>query len=116
MQERVGRRLRQGGMGCSASLFEWKSGDVRRIVRWGDTIPGSYRKAATPGGNMSDGDGVELPRWMDVSGRSIRTVVQRIVDERVGNKHHAAEGGTRRRSDGRQAGGAADFLPWARIA
>jgi hypothetical protein len=58
-----------------------------------DAVFGGDREAAAPGGNLPDGDGFELSRWVDVPGRGVRTVVQRIVDVGTGEEHHAAASG-----------------------
>src|ERR1700675_2154090 len=77
-------------MGGRAALFEWKSGDVWRVVRGRDAVSCGDRQAAPFGGDLSDSDGVELSRWVDVSGRGVRAVVQRIMEHRTGDEHDAA--------------------------
>src|SRR5258708_36497464 len=94
LQVRVAGGLRPRGVGSGPSLLEWEGGNVWRVVRGRDPIPGGDRAPSAPGGNLSHGDGVELSRRLDVSGRSGRAVVQRIVDDRVGRKHPAEARGT----------------------
>src|SRR5437660_12143185 len=77
-------------MGGGASLFEWEGGDVWRIVRGGDAIPGGHCEAAALGGGLPERNGLELSRRLDLSGRSFRAMVQRIVGDRAGDEHDAA--------------------------
>src|SRR5260370_345327 len=116
VQEGVGGRVRHGGVGRGGSLVEWEGGDVRRIVRGGDAIAGGDGEAAAPGGDLPERDGVELSRRVDVSGRGVRAVVQRIVVERTGGKHDAAAGGKKLRCAGPNGSGAPAFLPRGRTA
>src|SRR5580658_8556541 len=91
-------------MGGGAALFEWQGGNVWRVVRGGDAVFGGDCKAAASGGDLPDRNGFELSRWVDVSGRSVRTVVQRIVVDGIGGEHDAAARGREQR-----AGGDEDF-------
>src|SRR6202040_28056 len=102
--------VRHGGVGGGASLFEWEGGDVWRIVRGGNAISGGAREAAAPGGDLPKRDGVELSRRLDVSGRGVRTVGQRIMDDRIGEKHDAAARGKKSLCAGRTRAAAADFI------
>src|SRR5215467_5645534 len=74
-------------MGRSASLFEWKSRDVWRVICRCDADACGASKTAPFDGDLSDGDGFELSRELDVSRRRIRTVVQPIMEFRAGGKH-----------------------------
>src|SRR6266850_6560672 len=80
-------------MGRRPALFQWKSGNVWWVVRGCDTVSCGDRQATAPRGNLPDGDGVELSRWLDVSRWCVRAVVQRIVGHRLGGEHDAAARG-----------------------
>src|SRR5579859_677362 len=67
-------------MGGSAALHEWKSRNVWRVVRRSNADACGNHAAAALNGDLPDGDCVELSRKLDVPGRSVRTVVQPIVD------------------------------------
>ena len=71
IQERIAGRVRHGGVGCGAALFERKSGNVWRVVRGRDAVFGGNCEAAPFRGDLPDGDGLELSRRVDVSGRSV---------------------------------------------
>jgi len=58
-------------------------------------IPYCDRLAASAG-HLPGGDGVELSRRLDVSGRGVRAVVRRIVDDGTGDEHNAAPRGIER--------------------
>src|ERR1700675_1925290 len=98
VQERVAGWLRHGGVGGGAAILERQGGNVRRIVRGRDAVFGGDCRAAASGGDLPDGDGVELSRWMDVSGWRVRTMVQRIVEHGIVDEHDAAAHGTERRA------------------
>jgi len=57
-------------VGGSATVLEWESGYVRRVIRGRNAIPGGARETAALGGDLSERDGVELSRRLDVSGRA----------------------------------------------
>src|SRR6266852_3318174 len=63
--------IAQDVRGRFESEGEWKSGNVWRVVRGRDAIPGGAGEAATPGGDLPERDGVELSRWLDVSRRGV---------------------------------------------
>src|SRR2546423_1220518 len=83
-------------MGSRAALLKWKGGNVWRLVRGRDAISGGDCEAAAPGRNLSERDGVELSRRLDLSGRGVRAVVQRIVVHGSGDEHDAAARGIER--------------------
>src|SRR2546430_2207005 len=87
VQARGGGWLRHDRMGRNVAVYERKSGDVRRFICRRDTNAGSADEAAASCGDLSNGDGFELSRELDVSGRRVRTVVQPIVDFRTGGKY-----------------------------
>src|SRR5882757_24164 len=87
VQVRGERRVRHDRMGRFAAVFQWKSGNVRRVICRRDTNVSSSDEAAASCGDLSNGDGFELSRELDVSGRRVRTVVQPIVDFRTGGKY-----------------------------
>ena len=112
LQERIARRLRHSGVGGRAAVFEWQSGDVRRVLCGRDAVPCGDCQTAAPGGDLSCRDGVELSRRLDLPGRRIRTVVQRVVVQRTGAGYDAAALGERNEPIRRQQGAAAGFLPF----
>src|SRR6202790_5764610 len=92
VQERVAGWLRHGGVGGGAAILERQGGNVRRIVRGRDAVFGGDCQAAASGGDLPDGDGVELSRWMEGSGGRGRKMFQQMVkhvmfDEREGRGH-----------------------------
>src|SRR5258707_13304848 len=113
VQKRITGRVRHRGVGRDAALFERQSRNVWRVVRGGDEVPGGAGEAAASGGDLPDGDGVQLSRWLDISGRSVRTVVQRVVVEWTRGEHHAAARGTEIRCAGRDESATADFVSGA---
>src|SRR6266705_5245669 len=74
-------------MGRNVAIYERKSRDVWRIVCRRNTNAGGADEAAASDGDLPYSDGFELSRELDVSGRSVRTVVQPIVDFRTGGKY-----------------------------
>src|SRR5205807_2703665 len=90
VQKRIAGRLRHRGMGGGAALFEWESRDVWRVVRRSDAISGGDCEATAPGRDLSNRDGVELSRRVDLSGRRVRAVVQRVVVRHF-SRRNAAE-------------------------
>src|SRR5882724_8020275 len=87
VQARSGGWLRHDRMGRFAAVFQWKSRNVRRVICRRDTDARSSDETAASCGDLSHGDGFELSRELDVSGRSVRTVVQPILDFRTGGKY-----------------------------
>ena len=80
VQARAERRLRHGGVGGGAALFERQGRDVRRVVRRRDADAGGHRASAAPRRNLPRRHGQQLPLELDVSGRRVRAVVQPVVD------------------------------------
>src|ERR1700730_13171567 len=76
-------------MGGRASLRERQGRNVWRVVRWSDAISCGNRETSAPCGNFSERYSLQLSRWLDVPGRSVRAVVQRIVDHGTGVEHNA---------------------------
>src|SRR5437667_5060323 len=74
-------------MGCSFAVFQREGGNVWRFLCWRDSNAGRHGTASAPGRNFSCRDRFQLSRWMDVPGRRLRTVVQRILDVRAGTKY-----------------------------
>src|SRR6266849_9594405 len=97
-------------MGGGASLRERQGGNVWGIVRGRNAISCGDRQAAAPCGHLPQCYRVELPRWLDVPGRRLRAVVQRIVDHRTGGEHYAAARGVGTERDRGDAKAAAERL------
>src|SRR5215472_10937598 len=89
LQERIAGRLRHGGMGRVAAVLERKGGNVWRVLRRSDAVSRSDCAPAASGGNLPHRHGLELSRWLDVPRRSIRAMVQRILDHGLSRKHNA---------------------------
>src|SRR5437870_12315734 len=77
-------------MGGGAAIRERKSGDVWGILCGSDAIRRGDCQAAASGGQLSHGDGFQLPRRMDVPSGSLRAVVQRVVVQWTGTGYYAA--------------------------
>src|SRR5215467_8745618 len=78
-------------MGGGAALCEWKSGHVRRVLRRRYAILGGDRAPAASRRHRAGRDGVKLSRWVDLPGRSVRTVVQPELGFGARRGHAAAE-------------------------
>ena len=85
--KRIERRLRHRGMGCVASLFQWQSWHVGRLICRRHANARRHRPSSAPGGHLPDRYRQQLSRWLDLSRRRVRTMVQRILDFRLGARH-----------------------------
>src|SRR5260370_6231777 len=88
VQKRIAGRLRHGGVGGYASVFQRKGRDVRWLLRRRDAVSRGDCQSASSGGNFPRRYRVQLSRRLDLSGRRVRAMVRRIVDDGTGRKHH----------------------------
>src|SRR5260370_20715418 len=97
-------------MGGCAALRKWKGRNVWRLLRGSDAISCGNCQASAPGGHLPQRHRLQLSRWLDVPGRRVRAVVQRILDHRTGDEHDAAARAIRTESGRLDAEAAADDL------
>src|SRR5215469_6422150 len=98
VQKRIGGRLRHGGVGGCASVFQRKGWYVRWLLRRRDAVSRRDCQSASSVGNFPGCYGVQLSRRLDLSGRRVRAMVRRIMDDGTGGKHHGTPRAIGRRS------------------
>ena len=84
VQARGERWLRYGGVGGGTAVFRWQSGHVRWLLRRRDADARGDRASAASGRHLSVRDGEQLPLELDLPGRRVSAVVQRVLDVRPG--------------------------------
>src|SRR5258708_5629679 len=97
-------------MGGRAAVREWQGGNVWRLVRGSNAISGGHRQATAPCGHLPQCHRVELSRRLDVPGRRVRTMVQRVLEHGTSDEHDAAAGAIRAKNRGMGAETAGEHL------
>src|ERR1700722_5043636 len=102
-------------MGRGTSLLQRQGGNVWRLLRGGDPDAGRDRETAPPGGNLPGSHRQQLSQQLDLPGRSLRAVVQRVVDNVAGTRHSEPIHGHGVERDARQPGTSPDRLSFVQF-
>src|ERR1700719_455145 len=116
VQKRIAGRLRHGRVGRCASVFQREGRDVRWLLRRRDAVSRRDFQSTSSGGNFPRRYGVQLSRRLDLSGRRVRAMVRRIVDDGSGGKHYGTPRTIGRRRAQLDTKAAIMVLPCARSA
>src|SRR5689334_11477760 len=98
-------------MGRIPALFQRESRHVWWLLCWSYADVGCHRPPASSRGNLPGSDGEQLPRRMDLSGRRVRTMVQRVMDLGTRARYVQSQGATQHQRDERNLEAATLGLP-----